>query len=457
MNIGQYANSVNDFVWHTEAAELPWWKAWAIGVLRMIYALGRDLAEGQLTLRAMSLVYTTLLSIVPLLAVSFSVLKAFGVHNQIEPVLRNVLAPLGRQGNEISVRIIEFVENMQVGVLGTLGLAFLFLTVISLMQKIEQAFNLIWNVSADRPLTQRFSDYLSVILIGPVLVFSALGIMASLMNAAVVQQVAAIGPMDELVDLASKLLPYLLIVAAFTFIYIFIPNTRVWLTSALIGGAVAGLLWQSIGWVFATFIANSTQYKAVYSAFATLIVFMIWIYLAWLILLIGASIAFYHQNPVAKIVPPRALRLSNRLKEQIALQAMHLIGRNYYQDHPAWNTDDLAKQLNVPVSAAERVLIGLREHGLLTCTADQPPRWLPAAPLDTTPIKTLLDAIRAVDERAYLKRKRLPCAPAVTEIVGQLDHASDQALAGRTLKDLALDEHAAPALKLAKAPEESIP
>ncbi len=169
-----------------DLASLPRWKAWAYGFLRIGYVVVRDLGDGMLTLRAMSLVYTTILSMVPLLAISFSVLKGFGVHNQIEPFLRNVLAPLGEQGLEISTRIIEFVENVQVGVLGFVGFILLFYTVVSLMQKIERAFNFTWHITQSRSFAQRFRDYLSVVVVGPVLVFASIGISGSLMSTSVV-------------------------------------------------------------------------------------------------------------------------------------------------------------------------------------------------------------------------------------------------------------------------------
>ncbi|MDH3930474.1 MAG: YihY/virulence factor BrkB family protein, partial [Deltaproteobacteria bacterium] len=166
-------------VWEVELSSLPWWKSWLTRVLRVFYVVIRDLLEGQLTLRAMSLVYTTLLAMVPLLAVSFSVLKGFGVHNQIEPLLLNFLRPMGERGVEVTSRIIGFVDSVKAGVLGSVGFALLIYTVISLIQKIEQACNDTWQVNRSRPLSQKFSDYLSVILIGPLLVFSALGITAS--------------------------------------------------------------------------------------------------------------------------------------------------------------------------------------------------------------------------------------------------------------------------------------
>ena len=149
-------------------------------VLRVLWAVVRDILTGQLTLRAMSLVYTTLLSIVPLIAFSFSVLKAFGFHERVQPLLYEFFAPLGPKGTELADRIIQFVDNVKGGVLGTIGLLLLVFTVISMIQKVEHSANWIWRVDKPRSLARKFSDYLSVILVGPVLMLAAMGMLLSL-------------------------------------------------------------------------------------------------------------------------------------------------------------------------------------------------------------------------------------------------------------------------------------
>lgn len=427
-------------IWRRDSAALPWWQRKLLGALRVGYAVVRDLAGGQLTLRAMSLVYTTLLSLVPLLAVSFSVLKGFGVHNQIEPLIMNLLEPLGEKGFEIGSRIIEFVENIKVGVLGSVGLGLLLYTVVSLIQKIERAFNYTWHVKQQRPFAQRFSDYLSVIAIGPVLVFSALGLTASIASATLVQELMAIKVLGNAIALAGRLIPYLLIIAAFTFIYSFLPNTKVRLGSALTGALVAGVLWETSGWAFASFVVNSTKYTAIYSAFATLIIFMIWLYLGWLILLVGASIAFYHQHPEYLSARHYEFRLSNRLREKLALLTMLLIGQNYYHGRPPWTLEAMAQRLRVPMDAMAFIVESMVRGGLLAHTADEPPGYLPARPLETTQLKDVLAAVRAADEESYLTPDHLPVQPAVEELINHIEGALDQALRGQTLKDLALSD-----------------
>jgi membrane protein len=426
---------INRWIWHLDLRTLPNWKARITRFLRTIHAIFRDLTKGQLSLQAMSLVYTTLLSLVPLLAVSFSVLKGFGVHNQIEPLLLNFLQPLGDKGIEITTQIIGFVENVKAGVLGSLGLGLLIYTVISLTHKIETAFNFTWHVEHPRPFVQRFSDYLSVILIGPVLLFSAIGSTASFMSTAFVQKIVAIKPLYLLVESTVTLIPYLFIIGAFTFVYVFVPNTRVRFRSALLGAVLAGILWQTIGWGFAVFIVSSTQYAAIYSGFAILIVFMIWLYLSWLILLIGSSIAFYHQHP--EYLSTLQLCISNRLRERLALLAMSVIAKSHFQGGESWTRERLAQHIGVPTETVKNVLMVFEERGLLIMAGEETPVYVPARAPENISIKEIMALVRMADEDKY--EKMLLTEKRVDQLIKEVDAAVEQVLEGVSLKDIVLD------------------
>ena len=444
--MGKLKAALWELVWAPDLSTMAPLRARSLRFVRAMHMVVRELADGQLTLQAMSLVYTTLLSLVPLLAVSFSVLKAFGVHNQIEPALLNFLAPLGGQGAEITSRVVEFVENIRVGLLGSIGLAMLFYIVVSLIQKIERAFNSTWRVSQPRSLAERFSDYFSVIVIGPVLVFAALGITASLMSTSVMQALVAIEPFGTLVQLATKLVPYLLVVAAFTCMYLFIPNTRVQLSAAGMGALVAAVLWQSTGWAFASFVVASTNYTAIYSSFAILILFMIWLYLSWLILLVGASVAFFYQHPEYMGLMTREISLSGRLKEHLSLMAMFYIGQQYYNGQPPWSTDALARCLHMPVAPLETLLRALEESGLLLKVREDPPAYVPARDLDRIGVADVLDSVRALGEHGHLSPRRLPAEPAVDALLEALDRARHEAVNGCSLRDLAAETLADPCI-----------
>ena len=435
---------IMDMLWGMDLSLMTPMRMRLVRLLRGAYALVRDLADGQLSLRAMSLVYTTLLSLVPLLAVSFSVLKAFGVHNKIQPVLLQFLEPLGTKGVEITVQILVFVENIKVGVLGALGLGMLIYTVISLLQKVEQAFNYTWNIQQPRPFMQRFSQYLSVLTVGPVLVFSALGLTATLMSQSLAQQIIGAVPLGGAIAALTRLAPYALIITAFTFAYVFVPNTKVRFTSALVGGVIAGVLWQLSGWAFATFVVSSTRYTAIYSGFAIVIVFMIWLYLSWLILLIGASIAYYHQHPEHLRLHRGPLLLSNRVKERLALLAMAMIGQRHYRHETAWTLHELAQHLQVPVAALSLAIEACTRGGFIIQTDDPIPRLIPARPLETTPLTEFLAAVRTVEETTHLRAAQLPGLEEVDKLVAHLDQALTTALHGITLKDLALGKDMEP-------------
>ena len=226
--ITSWSKRLDDYIWVKDLAGLPSWRNKGISALRITYLILRDVFfDNQLTLRAMSLVYTTLLSLVPLLAVSVSVLKGLGANTRLEEYLHTFVAPLGERGVEISNNIVHFVNNINPGLLGSLGIAMLLYTVVSLMQKIEATFNFTWHVTEDRSFARRFSDYLSVVLIGPVLVFSAMGLTATITHSKLFLLLTANPMTGFFISIASHLLPYLMIIFAFTLIYIFIPNTRV--------------------------------------------------------------------------------------------------------------------------------------------------------------------------------------------------------------------------------------
>jgi membrane protein len=427
-------------VWQLPVDDMPQWRQRLIVALRIGHLVIRDLVDGMITLRAMGLVYTTILALVPLLAVSFSVLKGFGVHNQVEPLLLNLMQPLGEKGVEVTRRIIAFVDNTKAGVLGSLGLALLLYTVVSLLQKIEKAFNYTWHVAQHRSITQRFSDYLTVILIGPVLLFSALGLTASLSSLSLIQQAMQIEAIGMMIQLLARLIPYVLVIAVFTFIYMLVPNIRVHFRSALIGGFVAGILWETTSWGFTAFVVNSAKYTAIYSVFATLIIFFIWLYVNWLILLIGCNITSYHQQPSQRTLKSRVLRLSNRMRETMALMIMTLVARQYHFHQQPWTLDALAARLNVSAEVCELLVNRLVEAELLLVTADSPPAYVPGFDPATIALTDIVAAIRESGESDGINMQTLHSEPVIDNVYDQIESAIHASIQGKNLLELAQTE-----------------
>lgn len=400
-----------------ERAALSRSERWLLRVGRYAFALGRDLFEGQISMRAMSLVYTTLLSLVPFLALGFSVLKALGVHNSLEPVLLEFLRPLGAQATQVTANLIGFVEKIQVGVLGSLGVALLFYTAISLIQKVESSFNFIWRIERPRPFAQRVGEYLGVLMVGPVVVFSALGMTATVLNSAVVSSIKDIEPFGFLLYSLTRLIPYALIIGMFTFLYAYIPNAKVRLRAALVGGIAAGVLWQTASLAFASFVAGATDYNAIYSGFAIIIFLLIWLYVGWLILLIGCRLAFYVQHP-AHLKPHRPVPLpSSRQAEYLAILIMSVASRRFIDGDAALTQEEFARELAAPTEHVARAMETLIDKGFLTEAGRTRTQLVPARDPNAITVGELWRQVRAGSE---------PLSPAGTlgrEVLGLIEAA----------------------------------
>ena len=290
----------------------------------------------------MSLAYTTLLSVVPLLVFSFSILKGLGARGDLRFILEQFFAPLGGASEQLTGNVMQFVRNMRGDLLGAIGLAFLVYTVVTTIQKVESSFNYVWRVQRPRSFARRFTEYLSVMILGPVLLAVALGLLGSAERSPFALWIDAIGPLAWMLRNGGQLVPYVIVSTVFTFMYIFIPNTKVQLRAALIGGISSGAVWAVVGQIFTSFIVYSSSLVAVYTGFAIVLTTLIWVYLSWLILLLGAQLAFYLQFPQYLRHGQEAIELTGRDREQVGLSAMYLIARDYAAGKTNWTIGRLA-------------------------------------------------------------------------------------------------------------------
>ncbi len=403
--------------------------------LRYLYAVVRDIATGQLTLRSMSLVFTTLLSVVPLLAMSFSVLKGLGAAQELRSRLATFLEPLGRQGTEITEKVMAAVENVNYGVLGSVGLAFFLYTAIAMVQKVEESFNYVWYVTESRSFARRFTEYTLVLIFGPLLMILSLGLLTSLQNESLVQYLVANDIVGPFFVFLSKLTPYLIITGVFTFLYMFIPNIKVRFRSALIGGVTGGFLWVTASLLFARFIVGGESREKVYAAFAIAIVTLVWLYLNWLILLIGAQVAFYVQNPSYLRLGRREPRLSCSMRERLALNIMYLVGREFRTTAGGVAVPRVSEELRIPSLTLAPILQGLQNAGLLTCLANQ--NLQPGRDMTRITLNDIMSVVRVQGETGSHRTPRW--APAVDAIATRVDDSVRTALANRSLSDL-IDE-----------------
>jgi membrane protein len=409
----------------------PWGPV--LRVVRYPAALIRDWLRGEISVQAMSLAYTTLLSIVPLMVFSFSILKGLGARGGLRYLLNEFFRPVGGAAAQLTENVLQFVNNMRGDIAGTIGLAFLVYTVVSTIQKVEASFNFVWRVDRPRSFMRRFVEYLSVMILGPILLAVALGLLGTAEHSPIAQRVNAIAVLAATLNAVGSFIPYLIVTVVFTFMYTFVPNTKVRFRCALIGGVTAGVIWALVGRVFTAFIVYSSSLVAIYTGFAIVLTTLIWVYLSWLILLIGAQLAFYLQFPQYLRHGQQRLELSGREREQVGLAIMYLIARDYAKGETPWSSARLAAILDIPGNALAPVVYALESNGFVIATERE--HFVPGRNLDGIRLRDVLEAIRSSSESQSRMPASSPRTPA-TGIMKEIDAAIDQTLGDKTLQEL---------------------
>jgi membrane protein len=399
---------------------------------RFPYALLRDLTEGRLNLHATGLVYASLLSIIPLLALSFGILATFHAQDVLRPLVHDFFAPMGAASNRFTDRVMDYARNVHGGLVSSLGLAFLVWTLIGTMRKVEDGFNFAWRIDVPRSFARRGADYLTLLVAGPLLLAAVAGFPHFAADSTPMRVLTELPILDRVMNSALRAAPYVLVCALFTVLYIAIPNTRVRLRPALIGGVTAGILWAVVGRYFSEFVLYSARLTLVYAGFAIMIAALLWTYFGWTILLLGARLSFYAQNPGYLREGLAEPRLSAANVERLALGLMYLIAERARDRGPPWTVSELAMRLEYPDIAVARICRSLAAAGYLATAAD-----------DTLQLARDAGAIRPIDVVINARRQGSgstygpPTMPAAVEaFCEQLDRTRAQQFGSMTLREL---------------------
>ena len=405
--------------------------ALALRILRYPYAVIRDLTRGDINLRAMGLVYTSLLSIIPLVAFAFAILKIFGARHDLEPIVYEFFRPMGGPlADQLAKRVVEFAHRVSTSVAGFVGLALLAYTLFGTIKKVEDSFNFVWHVAHPRGLARRVAEYLILLIVGPLLVVGFIGLSHAALETTAVQEVAQ---SRMLRHVAFALSPYLMVTVFFTGMYMLIPNTRVHWRPALIGAVVAGILWAAVGKTFTAFVVYSTRMQLVYAGFAFVVAALLWTYFGWLILLAGAQLSFYIQNPTYLRLGLRELRLSSVETEQLALRLMYFVARAQIDKKSRWKVSQLANELGLPGIAMARLVVTFEEAGLLTVTDDD--ELVPGRDIEKITACEIIDVAR--NQRSGHVIPREITIPSVDHLIEAIEEARRDRCGELTLLELA--------------------
>ncbi len=352
--------------------------------------VGASFLRNRGLLLASSLSYTTVLSLVPLLAVAFSVSKGFGIYEA--PYLRDVLMRLFAEKTDVVDAVLGYIQNTNVKALGFIGVATLFITSFGLLSTMEEAFNIIWHARSQRGVWSRFSNYITVILVCPVFILAAFSLTATLQNAAVVQWLREIELVNWVLTLALKAVPTLMVAVSLFILYKFLPNVKVRAVPAAIGAMVSGLAWQSTQAVYIKYQIGVTGYNAIYGSFAQIPLLLVWLYISWLIVLAGAEIANASQN-FTRIRDEDSVRdhsFSDR--RDLALMLALMLARRAENRQPPLSDMEAATALRLPALLVAEELGRLARMGVAVRAEGDAERYVLAAAPDRITVGELVVA-----------------------------------------------------------------
>jgi membrane protein len=388
-------------IWHIQSKNASWSRSFFLRQLRVILLSLRGFNEDKLQLRASALTLYSLLAIVPVLAMVFAIAKGFG----FDTLLQDQLLTRFPGQQEVLVKAIGFARNLLAktrgGLIAGIGVVVLYWAVIKVLGHIEHAFNDIWNVSKARSLWRKFSDYLTIMLICPVLVIlsSSATVFVKTQITLIVDRIALLGFFSPLIYVSFKLIPYLLIWLLFTFTYLMMPNTKVRIGSGLVAGIVAGTIYQVLQLVYINLQFLLSKYNAIYGSFAALPLFLFWLQASWLIVLFGAEIAFAHQNNETFEFEQVTRKISVSLKKRLALQIMHRLVANFANAKKPLTVHQLSSALEIPLRLVQTSLLDLVASKLVSETDSeslQEPAYQPALDINRITIAYVINAMEHI-------------------------------------------------------------
>jgi membrane protein len=385
-------------IWRVRAGDLSPNKSLWIRILRILILTIRGIVEDRWILRASALTYYSLLSIVPVFAMIFGIAKGFGLEKALEKLLYENL-----EGQEqIIQKVVDFahalLQNVKGGLVAGIGLLILFYTIIKILSQIENAFNDIWGIKNARSLGRKITDYLSLMLISPFLFFISSTITVVINSGAkyVIEKISLLATFSPIIFFMLKLLPYGVIWVLFSFIYIFIPNTKVRWRSGIMAGVIAGTLYVVFQFIYINFQIGVAKYNAIYGSFAALPLFIIWLQLSWVIVLFGAELAFAHQNVDTYEFEPDCENISSHYKRLLSLRIVQLLIKQFLNGEKGWSAAEISHNLEIPIRLVQQIIFELISSGILSeVKLDEGGEvgYHPARDPDTMTIKFVIDAL----------------------------------------------------------------
>jgi len=358
---------------------------------KTISLIYQTLAERGVMVRVSALTFTTLISLIPMLAFVFSLLSAFKVSSQVKEYLLMNLT-LGR--SDLAGAMLSSMEHTNFATLGFIGFFVTFWAFIVTLASLETTINDIWGIRDRRPVVFRMSYYTTITLLFPIMILGSIGVTTALESTVILKELSRLAWFTEVFRLFMRFLPYLVVWVLFAFMYKVIPNTRVRLSSAVFGALVGGTFWQLALYFYAKFQVGLANYNLIYSSFASLPFFMFWLFISWLMVVLGAVTAYVHQNYRRFRLDAAASDVSYSFFERLALRVFMTVGSSFFEGRRPISVDEISELLNTPVHLVNNVLFILRDEHLIIPVGEEDGRYVPARDLGKIRLIDFLTALR---------------------------------------------------------------
>ncbi len=427
-------------IWRIPSRKLNRQKSFLIRQLRVFVLAVREFYDKKCQLSASALTFYSLLSVVPVAAMAFGIAKGFGFEKLLAKQLLEKFPGQEQTLTQVIAFANNLLENTKGGLIAGAGVIVLFWTVIKVLNSIEGSFNDIWGIKKGRSFARKVSDYLSIMLICPFLLIASSGVTVFISSqvASIIQKNSILGSFSHFLFFILQLLPYCMIWLLFTFVYIFMPNTKVNFKSGLLGGIIAGTIYQLVQFAYINFQVGVARSNAIYGSFAALPLFLIWLQLSWRIVLFGSEIAFAHQNVNTYEFEHDCLNVSHSFKRLLCLQVAGVAAKRFAAGQPPLTAPEISDSLEIPIRLTGQILFELAEAGILSELKGKDYKdvaYQPARDINALTIKFAIDSLEnrgtstiPVNDTQELRK--------LSEALKNFDESIKKSPANRLLKDI---------------------
>ncbi|MBQ5494579.1 MAG: YihY/virulence factor BrkB family protein [Prevotella sp.] len=397
MEIQQLIHFFKTGIWQITRGDVSPLRYLMVNVMKKTLLAVRFFTAKRVLTKASALTYSTLLAIVPILAVVFAIARGFGYSKYIEVWFRDALSSQPQTADIIIGFVNSYLVHTKSGIFLGIGLLFMLYTVLMLVSNIEEAFNEVWQVKKSRSVFRTFTDYLAMFFVFPILIVISSGI--SIFLATVADSMPDFLMLGSAVRTLIDLTPYVLMSLMFIALYIFMPNTKVKLSSVIVPGILAGIAMQGLQFVYIHSQIFLSSYNAIYGSFAALPLFMLWMQISWTICLFGAELCYTNQNLDYYDYDANAGEISHRYRLMLCALLMSRICKRFAEGRKPYSLLELRKETNIPIRFVNDLLYELIDANLLIeVTSDEKgeeSRFMPSEDLSNLTLGTMIDRLEA--------------------------------------------------------------